>query len=95
MSFPLLTLHKECETGRLAGPFHKIPFYPYRVSRLGVVPKKLRGNLGRYITYPSPGVPQLMMASPYNIVECHMPQFLMPSSILRLQDQGVSLPKPT
>ena len=33
-------LNKECEGGRLAGPFHKPPFHPIRVSPLGVVPKK-------------------------------------------------------
>ena len=32
-------LNKEYETGRLAGPFH-----PFRVSRLGVVPKKTPGE---------------------------------------------------
>ena len=37
-------LNKKCETGRLAGPFHKLPFYPYRVSRLGFVPKKTPGE---------------------------------------------------
>lgn len=38
-------LNKEYETGRLAGPFHKLPFYPFRVFRLGVVPKKTTGEI--------------------------------------------------
>ena len=37
-------LNKECEAGRLAGPFHKPPFHPFRVSPLGVVPKKTPGE---------------------------------------------------
>ena len=36
-------LNKECKTGRLAGPFHKLAFYPFRVSPLGVVPEKTPG----------------------------------------------------
>ena len=33
-------LNKECEAGR----FHKLPFHPFRVSPLGVVPKKIPGE---------------------------------------------------
>ena len=73
-------LNKECEAGRLAGPFHHVPFNPFRVSPLGVVPKKTPGEfrLIHHLSYPR--VPLLMMASPQKIAVCHLPQFLMPSS---------------
>ena len=47
-------LNKECEAGRLAGPFHKLPFHPFRVSPLGVVPKKIPGEfrLKHHLSYP-------------------------------------------
>ena len=69
-------LNKECE----AGPFHHVPFNPYRVSPLGVVPKKTprEFRLIHHLSYPR--VPLLMMASPQKIAVCHLPQFLMPSS---------------
>jgi len=37
-------LKKECKAVRLAGPFHNVPFHPFRVSPLGVVPKKTPGE---------------------------------------------------
>ena len=47
-------LNKECEAGRLAGPFHKLPFYLFRVSPLSVVPKKTPGEfrLIHHLSYP-------------------------------------------
>ena len=47
-------LKKECEAGRLAGPFHNVPFHPFRVSPLGVVPKKTPGEfrLIHHLSYP-------------------------------------------
>lgn len=47
-------LNKECEAGRLAGPFHHVPFHPFRVSPLGVVPKKTPGEfrLIHHLSYP-------------------------------------------
>ena len=47
-------LNKECEAGRLAGPFHKLPCYPFRLSPLGVVPKKTLGEfrLIHHLSYP-------------------------------------------
>ena len=73
-------LNKECEAGRLAGPFHHVPFHLFRVSPLGVVPKKTPGEfrLIHHLSYPR--VPLLMMASPQKIAVCQLPQFLMPSS---------------
>ena len=38
-------ISKELQAGRLAGPFRIRPFYPFRISPLGVVPKKTPGNL--------------------------------------------------
>ena len=35
---------KELDAGRLAGPFRTRPFYPFRISPLGVVPKKTPGE---------------------------------------------------
>ncbi len=37
-------LHKELEAGRIAGPFGGPPFPNFRVSPLGLVPKKLLGE---------------------------------------------------
>lgn len=37
-------LKKKCKVGCLAGPFHNVPFHPFRVSPLGVVPKKIPGE---------------------------------------------------
>lgn len=45
---------KELEAGRLAGPFQVRPFHPFRVSPLGVVPKKTPGEfcLIHHLSYP-------------------------------------------
>ncbi|XP_067026129.1 uncharacterized protein [Acropora muricata] len=37
-------ISKELIAGRLAGPFRTRPFYPFRISPLGVVPKKIPGE---------------------------------------------------
>ena len=37
-------ISKELKAGRLAGPFRTRPFYPFRISPLGVVPKKIPGE---------------------------------------------------
>ena len=47
-------LKKECEAGRLAGPFPNVPFHPFRVSPLGVVPKNTSWefSLIHHLSYP-------------------------------------------
>ena len=47
-------IHKELEAGRLAGPFMNRPLYPFRISPLGVVPKKTPGEfrLIHHLSYP-------------------------------------------
>ena len=47
-------ISKELKAGRLAGPFRTRPFYPFRISPLGVVPKKTPGEfrLIRHLSYP-------------------------------------------
>ena len=49
-----LKLHKEISAGRIAGPFQKPPFPTFRVSPLGVVPKKTPGELHliHHLSYP-------------------------------------------
>ena len=48
-------ISKELEAGRLAGPFRTRPFYPFRISPLGVVPKKTPGEfrLIHHLSYPT------------------------------------------
>ena len=47
-------ISKELKAGRLAGPFRTRPFYPFRISPLGVVPKKTPGEfrLIHHLSYP-------------------------------------------
>ena len=47
-------ISKELQAGRLAGPFRFRPFYPFRISPLGVVPKKIPGEfrLIHHLSYP-------------------------------------------
>ena len=47
-------ISKELKAGRLAGPFCTRPFYPFRISPLGVVPKKTPGEfrLIHHLSYP-------------------------------------------
>ena len=47
-------ISKELKAGRLAGPFRTRPFYPFRISPLGVVPKKIPGEfrLIHHLSYP-------------------------------------------
>lgn len=47
-------ISKELKAGRLAGPFRARPFYPFRISPLGVVPKKNPGEfrLIHHLSYP-------------------------------------------
>ena len=48
-------IEKELSSGRLAGPFPSSPFPYFRVSHLGVVPKKSPGEfrLIQHLSYPS------------------------------------------
>ena len=50
-----LKLSKELAANRLAGPFDAPPFANFRVSPLGVVPKKTSGEyrLIRQLSYPN------------------------------------------
>ena len=47
-------ISKELMAGRLAGPSRTRPFYPFRISLLGVVPKKTPGDfrLIQHLSYP-------------------------------------------
>ena len=47
-------IKKELDAGRIAGPFRARPFHPFRVSPLGVVPKKTPGEFGliHHLSYP-------------------------------------------
>ena len=47
-------ISKELEAGRLAGPFRTRAFYPFRISPLGVGPKKTPGEfrLIHHLSYP-------------------------------------------
>jgi hypothetical protein len=47
-------LSKELVAGRIAGPFHVMPFHPFRVSPLGLVPKKSPGEfrLIHHLSFP-------------------------------------------
>ena len=49
-----LKLDKELSAGRIAGPFHNPPFPVFRVSPLGVVPKKTPGEFRiiHHLSYP-------------------------------------------
>ncbi|CAJ0957897.1 unnamed protein product [Ranitomeya imitator] len=55
--FPLIVkekIFKELEAGRAAGPFDSPPFLNFRISPLGVVPKKEQGSfrLIHHLSYP-------------------------------------------
>lgn len=45
---------KEIEAGRIARPFRNRPFFPFRISPLGVIPKKTPGEfrLIHHLPYP-------------------------------------------
>ena len=47
-------LSKELVAGRIAGPFHAMPFHPFRVSPMGLVPKKSPGEfrLIHHLSFP-------------------------------------------
>ena len=47
-------IRKELDSHRLAGPFHFPPLHPFRISPLGVVPKKTPGEfrLIHHLSYP-------------------------------------------
>ena len=47
-------LSKELAAGRIVGPFDSPPFETFRVSPLGIVPKKLPGKfrLIHHLSYP-------------------------------------------
>ena len=47
-------LNKECEAGRIVGPFSEPPFQNFRCSLLGIVPKKDHSELRliHHISYP-------------------------------------------
>ena len=49
-----LKIEKELLAGRLSGPFEMPPLSPFRVSPLGVIPKKTPGELRRihHLSYP-------------------------------------------
>ena len=49
-----LKIEKELLAGHLSGPFEMLPFSPFRVSPLGVIPKKTPGKfrLVRHLSYP-------------------------------------------
>ena len=38
-------ISKKLKASRLAGPFRARPFYPFQISPLGVVPKRILGDL--------------------------------------------------
>ena len=55
-------IHKELALGRILGPYPIVPPLPnYRISPLGVVPKKVPGNLGLSTIYHTHRVRQLIM----------------------------------
>ena len=82
-------ISKELKAGHLAGPFQTRPFFPFRISPLGVVPKKTPGEfrLINHLSYPRGS--SLMMVSPKTIQVFPMQLFQMPSGTLRLQVVGV------
>ena len=52
--FPRMKLRKECDAGRIVGPFRTPPFANFRTSPLGVVPKKdpSEFRLIHHLSYP-------------------------------------------
>lgn len=65
-------LFKECQADRLAGPFDHPPFVQFRVSPLGVVPKKAPGEyrLIHHLSFPNgdsvnDGIPPEHTSVPY------------------------------
>lgn len=79
-------IKKELEAGRLAGPFPVRPFSPFRVSPLGVVPKKTPGEfrLIHHLSYPRGSSVNDGISPEHTSVS-----FPMPFSTLRLQGGGV------
>ena len=52
---PIVTsakLQKECDAGRIVGPFATPPFSNFRTSPIGLVPKKILQNCTSSTTYP-------------------------------------------
>ena len=87
-------LSKEIDAGRVAGPFQTPPFPKFRVSPLGVVPKKVPGEfrLIHHLSYPkglsvNDGIPHEYSSVSYETSK-------MPSDLLRKRAMVVFLPKP-
>ena len=71
-----LKIRKEIDAGRIAGPFTTPPFSTFRVSPLGVVPKKAPGEfrLIHHLSYPkgfsiNDGIPSKYSAVSYATIE--------------------------
>ena len=69
-------LHQELEAGRLAGPFRLPPFPKFRVSPLGLVPKKQPGDFRmiHHLSFPkgtsvSDGIPDIETSVRYATVD--------------------------
>ena len=69
-------LKKELDLGRIAGPFYTEPFRDFRISPIGVVPKKEKGSfrLIHHLSYPegdsiNDGIPQNMSHVTYQHID--------------------------
>ena len=87
-------LSKEIDAGRIAGPFQTPPFPKFRVSPLGVVPKKVPGEfrLTNHLSYPkglsvNDGIPHEYSSVSYANIEDAI-------RLLRKRAMVVLLPKP-
>ena len=72
-------IYKELEVSRLAGPFMTRHLYPFRISPLGVVPKKTPGEfrLIHHLSYPrgysvNDGIAPEHTSVSCNYCRCHL-----------------------
>ena len=64
-------LAKECQLGRVGGPFEEPPFPNMQCHSIGVVPKKEEEHFAPYSTFPTPLVSQLMTTSQRINIPCN------------------------
>ena len=64
-------LEQELAATRLAGPFSSLPFYPFTVSPLGLVPKKIAGDLRliNHLSFPNGSLVNDGIPSEFNSVQ--------------------------
>ena len=72
-----LKLKSELSIGRISGPFQLPPFEPFRVSLIGLVPKKHRNNTASYIISATQKANQSMILLSHPFRQYNIPISMM------------------